>query len=158
MPKRQDFLYAIELYLQACKISPDNVRARRELRAVENRMAKENGVSFWNKTKAAGMQTQAHALLLAKKYDAAIEKAEEALKSDPENVGLLMILGRAAFAAGYTNTAICTFEDIKNVRGGGNAQLLIEALRELAVAYESVGRTKEATDIRRTLNNPESGQ
>ncbi len=144
--ERRNYDYAIELYLQACKLSPDDATARRELRAVENRLAKEKGSSFWGKTKTAGMVVQLHTLYQTKKYESAMEKAEEILKTDPGNVGVLMILGRAALAANYRKTAISTFEDIKTMNAGGNSKQLVEALRELAHAYEGDTRIKEAYD------------
>jgi tetratricopeptide (TPR) repeat protein len=145
--ERRNYDYAIELYLQARKLAPDNAAALRELRAVENRMSKEKGTSFWSKTKTAGQAAQVSMLFMAKKYDAAIEKAEEALKADPGNVGVLMALGRASLAAGYRNAAIATFEDIKTMNAGGNNKQMVEALRELSHCYEADNRIKDAQDI-----------
>ena len=145
--EKRNYDYAVELYLQACKMSPDNSQARRELRAVENRQRQEKGTSFWAKTKTAGMQVQVQALLMAKKYDSAIEKAEETLRSDPGNIAVLMLLGKAALAANYRQTGIATFEDIRAMNAGGNSKQLVEALRELAHAYEMDTKVKEAMDI-----------
>ena len=150
--EKRNYDYAVELYLQACKLSPDNATARRELRAVENRQAKEKGTSFWNKTKTATLQVQVSALFATRKYDSAIEKAEETLRLDPGNVSVLMLLGRAAMAANYKQTAISTFEDIKTMNAGGNAKQMVEALRELAFAYESDNRIKEAMSTWEVVN------
>jgi tetratricopeptide (TPR) repeat protein len=142
--ERRNYDYAIELYLQACKLDMDNPVARRELRAVENRMAKEKGATFWGKTKVAGLHAQAQMMFKMKKYDGVIEKAEDALRIDPGNVGVLMLLGKAALAAGHRKTAICTFEDVKAMNTG---KVSIDACRELAQAYEEEGRIKDAQDI-----------
>lgn len=144
--ERRNYDYAIELYMHACKMDPDNVPARRELRAVENRMAKEKGTSFMTKAKVMGIHGKVQVLFKTRKFDSAVDTAEEALKLDPGNIGVLMLLGRAALMAGYKQTAIATFEDIKNMNAGGNNKALVEALRELAVAYEMDNRIKEAMD------------
>jgi tetratricopeptide (TPR) repeat protein len=144
--ERRNYDYAIDLYLQALKLAPDTGVARRELRAVENRQAKEKGTSMWGKAKTAGMIAQTHALYTCKKYDSAIEKAEDALKVDPSNISAMMLLGKAALDAGYSDSAVTTFEDIKAMNAGGNQKQLTAALRELAHAYEAKGRIKEAMD------------
>jgi tetratricopeptide (TPR) repeat protein len=155
--ERRNYEYAIELYLQACKLDMDNATARRELRAVENRWAKEKGSTFWSKGKTQILALNVQGLFLAKKYDAAIEKAEETLKSDPGNISVLMILGRAALASGYRQSAIATFEDIRNMNAGGNSKQLIATLRELARAYEADGRINEAQDTWAQVNKLEPG-
>ncbi|MFH0939938.1 MAG: tetratricopeptide repeat protein [Planctomycetota bacterium] len=145
--ERRNYDYAIDLYLQSCKLDPDNATARRKLRAVENRMAKEKGSSFWSKTKGTGLAVQVQGLLLARKYDAAIEKAEDVLKINPDNINVQMLLGRALISGGYRKSAISTFEDIKNANAGGNIKQLVEAFRELATVYEADSRIKDAQDI-----------
>lgn len=144
--ERRNYEYAIDLYLQALKLAPDTAVARRELRAVENRQAKEKGTSFFGKAKTVALHMQVYALFKTRKYDAAIEKAEEALKADPGSVGVLMLLGQAAADAGYRQTAIVTFEDIKAMNAGGNPKKLVAALRHLAIAYENDNKVKEAMD------------
>lgn len=144
--ERRNYDYAIDLYLQALKLAPDTGIARRELRAVENRQSKEKGASFLDKVKVANLLVQAECMLLLKKYDAAIEKAEDGLKSAPGSIMLLMLLGKAAAAANYRDSAITIFEDIKNMNAGGNRKQLIAALRELGHVYEADNKIKEAMD------------
>ncbi|MCY3021524.1 MAG: tetratricopeptide repeat protein [Planctomycetota bacterium] len=144
--ERRNYEYAIDLYLQACKLSPDSAAARRELRAVESRLSKEKGTSLWAKIKVVGLHAQVWTLFKMGKFDAAIEKAEEALKNDPSNIGVLMLLGKAALSANYKPTAVATFEDIKAMNAGGNPKQLTEAVRWLAHAYEADGKIKEAMD------------
>ncbi len=143
--ERRNYDYAIDLYLQACKLAPDNAISRRELRAVENRKSKESGTSFWAKTKTAGAHVQVQVLYTTRQYDSAIEKAEEALRLDPSNVGIMMLLGKAARAAGYRQTAIVTFEDIRNMNANDNKRQLVDAIRELAYSYEEEGKIDEAS-------------
>lgn len=144
--ERRNYDYAVDLYLQACRMDMDNVSARRELRAVENRMAKEKGSSFFGKFKSGTQAVHVNAMFIAKKWESTIEKAEEALKTDPGNVSVLMILGKALKEAGYRKGAISTFEDIKTMGAGGNNKTLTEALRELAYLYEAENRIKEAQE------------
>jgi tetratricopeptide (TPR) repeat protein len=155
--ERRNYDYAIDLYLQALKLAPDTGIACRKLRAVENRMAKEKGTSLWAKGKTAMNAGAVQVLLATKKFDSAIEKAEETLKADPGNVGVLLMLGKAAMAANYRQRAIVTFEDIKTMNAGGNVKQLIEALRELAHAYESDGKVKEAMDTWGQVNRHNPG-
>lgn len=144
--ERRNYDYAVDLYMQACRMDMDNVSARRELRAVENRMAKEKGSSFFGKFKSGTQAVQVNAMFMAKKWESTIEKAEEALKTDPGNVSVLMLLGKALKEAGYKKGAISTFEDIKTMGAGGNQKTMCEALRELAYLYEAENRIKEAQD------------
>ncbi len=133
---RRNYDYAIELYQTACTMDPNNVIARRSLRAVANRVVQEKGASFWSKTKTASMLPQLSTLYMMKKWDAVMQKAEEILKIDPSNVNAMMQLAKAARSGGYIECAIAVFEDIKNLNAGGNSKLLIEAARELAHLYE----------------------
>lgn len=144
--ERRNYEYSVDLYLQALKLAPDTALARRELRAVENRQLKEKGSTAIGKVKVAGCYVQAGVLMLVKKYEAVIEKAEEGLKNDPGSVRLLMLLGRAAAAASFRQSAIATFEDIRNMNAGGNKKHLVAALRALAHVYESDNKVKEAMD------------
>lgn len=155
--ERRNYDYAIDLFLQALKLSPDEGKARRELRQVEMRKAKEAGTSFWSKMKTGGNIAQVQVLYTTKKYDSCIEKAEDGLKTDPGNVSLLMLLGKAAAQANYRQSAICTFEDIKAMNAGGNTKQLVEALRELAYAYENDGKIKEASETWNTVNKHHPG-
>ena len=43
--QKRNYAYALDLYQQSLALNPDNVEARRELRAVAARYVKENGIS-----------------------------------------------------------------------------------------------------------------
>lgn len=147
--ERRNYDYAIELYRQILKLTPDDADSRRELRAVEIRQSKEHGNSSFGKV-AAGLQAAKALLMLSlKKYDAAIEAAEDALVKDPGHVSALMTLGRAAAAAGYLDCAVVTFEDLRSAAGGTgeNRKKAVKAARELAYAYENVGRIEDALNV-----------
>ena len=145
--ERRNFDYAIDLYLQACKMAPDDPAPRRELRTVENRLAKERGTSFLERSKAQFLLLHTRGLLVTKKYESAMEKAEETLKIDPTNVSAMMLLGQAALKANYRKAAISTFEDIKNINAGGNNKQLVNAMRELGRVYETEGKINDAQEI-----------
>jgi len=142
--ERRNYDYAIDWYLNALKLDPDNGQARRDLRMVELRLAKEKPPGFFAKGKLALTIGKVQTMYTARKYDAAIEAAEEALRIDPTNVGTQLTLARAAAAAGYRNAALFTLEDIQNTKAGGNRKQLVEALRELGFLCEAMGRVAQA--------------
>ena len=85
--EKRNYDMSIELYLQALRLSPDDGQACRDLRAVEIRQSKEKPASFMTKTRNAGTMAKANGLMAMKKYDSAIESAEEVLKSEPGSMG-----------------------------------------------------------------------
>jgi tetratricopeptide (TPR) repeat protein len=144
--ERRNYDYAIELFRQILKLTPDDADSRRELRAVEIRQSKERGLSFAGKSAAALHSVKAASLLAMKKYDAAIEAAEDALIRDPGHAGALMNLGRAAALTGYKQCAVITFEDMRSAGNLAPKQALA-AERELARAYEAVERISDALNM-----------
>ncbi|MCX7803865.1 MAG: hypothetical protein N3A38_01615 [Planctomycetota bacterium] len=146
--ERRNYEYAIELYSQLLLAYPKDAEARRELRAVEVRLAKESPPSPARKIlRSVVPLVKMLFLSMGKKYDGVIEECEKILRFDPGNVSVLLTLGRAAMKAGYADAAVATFEDIRTQRGGGNQRILVKALRELAYGYERQNRIKEAIDI-----------
>lgn len=143
---RRNYDYAIELYMQACNLDPNNAPARRALRAVEVRVAQEKGSSFWGKTKTASMSPQLGSLMMMKKWDSAIGKAEEILKIDPANASTQLTLGQALKNGGYNDAAIAVLEDLKASNAGGNAKILVSCCRDLAHLYENANKIKEALE------------
>lgn len=141
---RRNYDYAIEWYLNALKLDPDNGQVRRDLRMVELRLAKEKPPGFFARGKLALTIGKVQAMYTAKKYDSALEAAEEALRIDPTSVGTQLTLARAAAAAGYRNAALFTLEDVQNTKAGGNRKQLLEACRELGFLCEGMGRTSQA--------------
>jgi tetratricopeptide (TPR) repeat protein len=141
---RRNYDYAIDWYLNALKLDPDNGQARRDLRMVELRLAKEKPPGFFAKGKLALTVGKVQTMYAAKKYDAAIEAAEEALRIDPTSVGTQLTLARAASAAGYRNAALFTLEDLQSTKANGNRRLHVESLRELGFLCEAMGRVPQA--------------
>jgi tetratricopeptide (TPR) repeat protein len=145
--ERRNYDYALEIYMNILRLDPDNAQARRELRMVELRLAKERGIGLLAKLRAMMRITKASGLHSAKKYEAAMEAAEEALRSDPTSIGALMALGRSALQAGHRNAAAATFEDIRTAKAGGKNKLLLEASRNLAFLCETLGRIDQAKEV-----------
>jgi tetratricopeptide (TPR) repeat protein len=154
---KRNYDMAVQLYREALKLSPDSAPACRDLRAVEIRLAKEKPASFMTKTKNAGSLTKAHGLMVAKKWDAAIEAAEDVLITEPGSVSALVILANAALEAGYIQRAMVTLEDIKTMNAGGNTKSLVACLRKLGHVYEKQSKIAEASDIWYQVNKMAPG-
>jgi len=90
---------------------------------------------------------KAQALLQARKYEAAMEAAEDALKVDPSSVRAQMILARAATEAGHKGAALVTYEDLRAAKAGGNKKALVEALREMGFLCETMDKRQQAKEV-----------
>lgn len=149
--ERRNYDYAIELYLQALNLMPDEALACRELRAVETRRAKEKPVGFMEKAKIGAVQMQLGTLTATKKWDSAIKTCEDILKIDPHNYGTMLTLGRCCVEQKYLRRATVVYEDIRSQNAGGNNKQLVEACRALGQLYENDMKIKEAVDVWRTV-------
>lgn len=145
--ERRNYDYAIECYFQALRMNPDQAQARRELRMVEMRLAKERGASLFAKVRVLLILVKARGLYLVRKYEAAMETTEEALKTSPDNTMILMLLGHAAQKAGHLHAAQAGFEDVRTAKGGGKPKVLLEASRELAFISETLGQNDLAKQV-----------
>src|SRR5258706_265303 len=142
--ERRNYDYAIVTYLDCLKMDPDHYQARKELRAVEVRVAKEKPPGIMAKAKIMGVQTMAQGLLSTKKYDSCIEQCEGALRIDPGHNGAQLMLGRALILAGYKNAAVAVYEHMRETRANGDNKALVEGLRGLGWGYEQTGKIKES--------------
>jgi tetratricopeptide (TPR) repeat protein len=154
---KRNYDMSVQLYREALKLSPDSALACRDLRAVEIRLAKEKPASFMTKTRNAGSLTKAHGLMVAKKWDAVIEAAEDVLITEPGSVGALVLLANAALEGGYISRAMVTLEDIKTMNAGGNTKSLIACLRKLGHVYEKQNKIAEASEIWQQVNKMAPG-
>ena len=113
--ERRNYPYAIELYQEILQLDPNDVDGRRSLRAVEIRQAKETGTS---RTAAIfkNLGTYIKLMLPSKNYEGVIMACEKYLQSDPTNPKILKKLARAAYAAGYRETAVSVLEDLRQHR------------------------------------------
>lgn len=135
---KRNYDYAIDLYLQALKVKPDNLEARQALRAVERRKHTENGGGgigrLFGRMTTVFMSSRGDA-------DKRIVKAEEKLKSDPTNKGALAALGQACMDGGYFTTGVWVYEDLRSVFPED-----VRVLRDLAEIYEQANEIKKALD------------
>jgi len=149
--EKRNYGYAIELYQQALTLSPNDVEARKALRAVAVRNVKENGVS---KVSAIlkGLVPMLKLILPSKDPERRMMAAEQYLKNDPGSAKVLRKLGMAALKAGHTETAVWVFEDLYH-----NHSKDAEAARTLAQAYEAVGMIGESLDTYKILEKIKPG-
>ena len=133
--------YAVELYREVLRLSPDYANARVLLRGTERRRLAERGSSIVatlvNRIK--GFWPLLKARLHGKSPAKQLECCEDCLETNPSRIGALMMAGRAAAAAGYNESAIAIFKDVLSLRANHK-----KALRALAEAFEQAGQIKEA--------------
>lgn len=113
--KRNNYNLAIEMLKnQILRFTPNDVKARKLLRAtVKKQHQSKGGVSKSQAmSKGLGAQAKMKFAQMRKKWQAVIDEAENYLLHDPENVGVLYALGEACMNAGHLETAIYVFEDI----------------------------------------------
>ncbi len=149
--ERRNYGYAIELYQQALTLSPNDVEARKELRAVGVRHVKENGIS----TAAAaikGIVPRIKLMLPSKDAERKMISAEQYLMNDPGSVSVLTKLGDAAWLAGHRETAIWVFEDMV----ASNPQNA-DAVRGLAHMYEAAEMWDEALESYKRIEKLKPG-
>jgi len=142
--KKRNYDYAIELFLQELVLDPDNVDARRALRAAELKKFQEAGIPPEGGAKAMlqglGTVVAAYIHKLTKNHEKLMLDCEQFLKRAPRNARFLALLGDAALAAGHPDAAIVAYEDLR------------EADRESAHALRGLARLyKEKGDLGRAL-------
>jgi tetratricopeptide (TPR) repeat protein len=143
--ERRNYPYAIELYQEILQLEPNDVDARRSLRAVEIRQAKETGTS---RTAAIfkNLGTYIKLMLPSKNYEGVIMGCERYLQHDPTNPKILKKLARAAYAAGYRETAVAVLEDLRQQQPDD-----VEGMRMLMAAFREVGDTQKALEVCREI-------
>jgi tetratricopeptide (TPR) repeat protein len=142
--QKRNYVYALDLYQQSLALDPDNVDARRELRAVAARYVKENGISpgsAW--LKGAGPLARIVLLGLSKKNaEKLMIECERFLVNDPGNIWVGSKLGLAALELGYKNAAVAVFEDLRAAKPAH-----VKNLYHLVDAYEAKGEVQAAISV-----------
>ena len=143
--ERRNYPYAIELYQEILQLEPNDVDARRSLRAVEVRQAKETGTS---RTTAIlkNLGTYVKLGIPSKNHEKVMMACEKYLASDPTNPKILKKLAGAAYAAGYRETAIAVLDDLRQQNPDD-----VDGMRMLMAAYRDVGDMKRALDVCREI-------
>jgi len=110
--KKKNYDYAVELFLEHLKVTPADVEARKELRAVERERHKVNPPGMMQRGKIALMVSTARSMPVSKKDpEKTMINCEETLKADPTAVPVLLKLGEACSYANQNDVAIFVFED-----------------------------------------------
>ncbi len=142
--KKRNYDYAIELFLQELTLEPNNVDARRALRAAEIKKYQElGGVPTGGATyvKGLGSMFQAFLYKVTKNWEKEMIACERFLSGAPKNATFLGMLGDAARAAGHIDTAILAFEELREADHASP-----RALRSLGQLYREKG------DIARSMH------
>src|SRR5438552_10298017 len=141
--KKRNYDYAIELFLQELLLEPNNVDARRALRAAEIKKFQEAGLPMASgRALLQGLPTLIGAVIhrVFKNHEKLMLDMEQLLRRAPRHAGLLAKLGDAAVAAGHQDAAIVAFEELR------------ETDRENAQALRGLGRLyKQKGDLARAL-------
>ncbi len=139
--ERRNYPYATSIYQELLAIAPDDVDARRSLRAVEIRQVKELGAS---RTMAILKNLFIYIKLQipTKNHEQRMIDCEKYLALDPANPKILMKLAEAAYAAGYQATASAILDDLRQQQPDN-----VAGLRMLAAVCRDMGNHKKALDI-----------
>jgi tetratricopeptide (TPR) repeat protein len=135
-----NFDYGINLLLSCCKIDPANMEYRTYLRVSEclkykNNMKGKGG--GW--LSGGGARARIKASMAHRDYLKAMELAEQALTSNPWDVGVQMDLAAAATALGLLDIAVWSLEQARKKSPND-----LSVNRTLALAYEQRGNYSQA--------------
>jgi len=139
-----NYEYAVELYRQVLRLSPEHAGARVLLRGTERRRLAQKGSSLVRTVagRLKGLWPLLKAMLQRKDPAKQLESCEDCLETNPYSIGALIMAGQAAANAGYSEGAVAIFKDVVALRPGNK-----KALRRLAAALENAGQTKEALAV-----------
>ena len=113
--KRKNYDYAIvTLKNQILKFKPNDVKARKMLRAVILEKYKHSGYPSQKDILTKGLVPRIKMVVgkLLKKWDMVIDEAENFLQYDPKNLSALYALGEGCTGAGYIDSAILIFDHL----------------------------------------------
>lgn len=112
--QKRNYDYAIELYLQAVTLEPDNAQARKALRQVGVKRATEMGGTPKVVAAILGLPSRVAAGVfgMTKNFEKQALAYEAILRRDPQNTGTALALARALYKAGSKKSARAVFEAI----------------------------------------------
>ncbi len=142
--KKRNYDYAIELFIQELTLEPNNVEARRALRAAEIKKYHELGVEpggFRAYLSGLGPLLSSFIYRITKNWEKLMLACEQFLKNAPKSRLFLGMLGDAARKAGHEDAALVAFEELRDADHGNQ-----HAIRSLAQIY------KEKGDLGRSLH------
>jgi tetratricopeptide (TPR) repeat protein len=143
--ERRNYAGAIEIYQEILQIVPDDVEARKALRAVEVRQTKEAGTGRVGAI-LKNLGTYIKLMLPSKNHEQVMMSCEAYLQSDPTHVGILKKLAGAAMGAGYMETAAAVLEDVRQQNPKDLA-----GLRMLQATYQQMEDIGKAMEINKAI-------
>ncbi len=148
--RKNNFEYAVRLYLEHLRRNPGDVEAREELRAAEVQQAKSKGRSpvgsVFRRFFSLPSLTLIGFLKLFGRHRAIMARCERLLVKNPSDFMLNATLAAAADGAGHAEVAVFSYR-LALERDPENAALL----RSLARAYRGVEKIAEAIEIYQRL-------
>jgi tetratricopeptide (TPR) repeat protein len=142
---RRNYPDAIAILQEVLVVEPNDVEARRTLRAVEMRAVKEAGTSR-SVAVLKHLGTYLKLMFPSKNYDQVIVDCEKYLVDDPTNPGILRKLAVAAHAAGYNDTAVAVLEDLRAQNPKD-----VTTMRLLQEMYQALGNIPKALDVNKAI-------
>lgn len=130
---KSNYDYAIDMYLNACKLVPDNLLYRQSLRGIERRKFGNDPakVGFMAGAKVQPIHLKAKSAKAKKQWEHVLEICEEAFKINPWDVGAARSQAEAAEQLNLLPLAQWTLESVR-----GQAPKDVDYLRHMAHAYE----------------------
>jgi len=128
--KKDNCDYAIELLTQAISLEPENASARHFLRLAERKRLKISPPSIINKVKSIIPSIATSWFQMQRKPEKVMEACEKVLRSNPDNVPILMKLAKVSLKKNMIEVATKTFEEIFELDPDN-----IPALKQLTTTY-----------------------
>ncbi len=144
--RKNNFEYALKLYLQYLANNPGDVDARKELRAAEMQRRKGKKGSLLEPLLSLPGMVHLAFLKMMRKHETIIRKCERMLASNPLSLALNVTLAQAAEEAGYPDVAIFSYHVALEENSKSEP-----TLRSLAGAYREVGDVSKAIETYQAL-------
>jgi len=161
---RRAWDHAIEFYLQALDLDPDNLDGREGIRRAELAKYEAYYPSAASRFFATfGLKLSAAIAGLTKNHEGKMRSLERVLTRDPKNIAAGLAIGEAAVSAGHRNASLAAFRgvllvDKKNLeawKGTGRALCALGEAKEALTAFEEAAkidpRDQEANRMRKNL-------
>ncbi len=143
--KKQNFEYAIELYLQGLSINPKTGAERRVMHKIMREVVVNAGGNpaggLKTKLQVAGAKAKVKKLKVQKKWEEAIREQEKVLRPQPENPAELYELAELLVHCECIDAAIVMHEDVVDIEHGHT-----ESYRRLGQLWEQKGEPKKAIE------------
>ncbi|MHC5018880.1 MAG: hypothetical protein ACYTGX_01960 [Planctomycetota bacterium] len=138
---KRNYDYAIELYLQALTLDPDNGGARASLRRTQlKRVNEQGGGGALGGILAIGSKLMAAINGLSKNYERQAICLEAVMRRTPTSTGTAMKLARALYQSGAKRSARAVFEAIPEWDGRN-----VEALKGAAAVARELATSRPTT-------------